>query len=58
MVMSEKYSLDYSLHRLKPTLEGAQEQANGSGKTFNPPAARYLFKNKHSCSTKIYLVVF
>lgn len=56
--MSEKYSLDYSLHRLKPTLEGAQEQANGSGKTFNPPAARYLFKNKHSCSTKIYLVVF
>lgn len=47
--MSENYSLDYSLHRLKPTLEGAQEQANGSGKTFNPPQPDiYLKTNIHA----------
>lgn len=35
--MSENYALDYSLHRLNPTLEGAQEHANRSGGNIQPP---------------------
>jgi len=58
--MSENYALDYSLHRLNPTLEGAQEQANRSGRNIQPPSSQIIIflKKQYSCIGQIYFVVF
>lgn len=55
--MSWNYYMGNSLHRLKPTLEGAQEQANRSGKNIQSPQQPDLPLKTYLCSTTYFVVL-